>query len=95
MFEYAHPVHVAVFLAKPPRLGDISRAYTEISYPIRKLLGASKNDQDDVVVGHDEGLGVVDGIEQRLSRHLLVGLKERATNVRKNAGQRVPKVKKC
>ena len=58
-----HHVHVAVLFTEPPLRRDILGTESEVGSPVRPLVGAAEDDHDKVIVGHDEGLGVLDGVK--------------------------------
>ena len=85
MLYESHLVYVAILRAEAPRRWDIPRAEAEIGDPVRKLRGTTENDQDHFIVRRDEGLSIMDGIEQRLPRHPLISLE-----VRRKSGKTPP-----
>lgn len=46
----------------PPGFWKVPAAGVEVSAPVLSLLGAAENHGNHVIVGRDEGLGVVDGV---------------------------------
>ena len=73
-FICTHPVEVPVLGVEVPLSRDVPGQDAEVREPVPAPLAAAEDRHDDVVVGGDEGLGIVDRVEGARARHVVIGL---------------------
>lgn len=61
----AHPVYGSPFPVEFPGVRDAPGDATKVGQPVNGLVGAAEHNQEDVVVGRDKALGVLDEVSHR------------------------------